>query len=394
MALADRWLLPDGVKDILPPRARQIEALRRRLLDLYDSWGYELVMPPLMEHLESLLTGVGRDLDMVTFKLTDQVSGHLLGIRADITPQVARIDAHRMRTEGASRLCYCGSVLQTRPANMLASRNPLQVGAELYGHAGIDSDVEVISLMLETLLASGIEAPLSLDLGHVGIVRNLMAAAGLTAAQESLYLEKLQLKALPEIEALLAELDLDAPTLALLTELPRLHGGAEVLLRARELFGDGQAAVLDAVTYLEEIARQVSLRYPQVRLYFDLGELRGYNYHTGIVFAAYAAGFGQAIAKGGRYDEIGRDFGRARPATGFSADLKCLEDLAIAGLAARGSAILAPAGQAPSLLARISELRAQGERVMQQLPDVTLANASSCDRQLLQQGDTWVVTAL
>jgi ATP phosphoribosyltransferase regulatory subunit len=221
-----------------------------------------------------------------------------------------------------------------------------------------------------------------------------MADAGLTAAQESLYLEKLQLKALPEIATLLAGLDLDAPTLALLTELPRLHGGAEVLLRARELFGDGQAAVLDAVAYLEEIARQVSLRYPQVRLYFDLGELRGYNYHTGIVFAAYAAGFGQAIAKGGRYDEIGRDFGRARPATGFSADLKCLEDLAVAGLEARGSAILAPAGQTPSLLARISELRAQGERVMQQLPDVTLANASSCDRQLLQQGDTWVVTAL
>lgn len=394
MALADRWLLPDGVKDILPPRARQIEALRRRLLDLYDSWGYELVMPPLMEHLESLLTGVGRDLELVTFKLTDQVSGHLLGIRADITPQVARIDAHRMRSEGASRLCYCGSVLHTRPANMLASRNPLQVGAELYGHAGIDSDVEVISLMIETLLASGIEASLSLDLGHVGIVRNLMASAGLSAAEESLYLEKLQLKALPEIKAFLGELDLDADMLALLAELPRLHGGAEVLVRARELFADAPAAVLDAVAYLEDIARQVGLRYPRVRLYFDLGELRGYNYHTGIVFAAYAAGFGQAIAKGGRYDEIGRDFGRARPATGFSADLKCLEDLAVAEFEARGSVILAPAGQDPALLARISELRVQGERVMQQLPDVPLANVSSCDRQLLQQGDIWVVTAL
>jgi ATP phosphoribosyltransferase regulatory subunit len=394
MALADRWLLPDGVKDILPPRARQIEALRRRLLDLYDSWGYELVMPPLMEHLESLLTGVGRDLDLVTFKLTDQVSGHLLGIRADITPQVARIDAHRMRTEGASRLCYCGSVLQTRPANMLASRNPLQVGAELYGHAGIDSDVEVITLMLETLLASGIEAPLSLDLGHVGIFRHLMADAGLSAAQEAEYLEKLQLKALPEIDVLLSELEVDADLLKLLAQLPRLHGGAEVLERARTLFAGAPGAVLESVAYLEDIARRVGQRYPQVRLYFDLGELRGYNYHTGIVFAAYAAGFGQAIAKGGRYDEIGRDFGRARPATGFSADLKNLEDLAVVGLESRGGAILAPAGQDAALLDRISELRAQGERVMQQLPEVTLANRSSCDRQLVRQGNSWVIEAL
>ncbi len=394
MALADRWLLPDGVKDILPPRARQIEALRRRLLDLYDSWGYELVMPPLMEHLESLLTGVGRDLDLVTFKLTDQVSGHLLGIRADITPQVARIDAHRMRSEGASRLCYCGSVLHTRPANMLASRNPLQVGAEIYGHSGIDSDVEVITLMLETLLASGIEAPLSLDLGHVGIFRNLMAEAGLSAAEETEYLEKLQHKALPEIEVFLNELDADARLLDRLAELPRLHGGADVLSRARELFADASAAVLEAIAYLEEIALRVGLRFPQVRLYFDLGELRGYNYHTGIVFAAYAAGFGQAIAKGGRYDEIGRDFGRARPATGFSADLKCLNDLAVTDLEPRGGAILAPAGQDSVLVKRISELRAQGERVMQQLPDVTLANSSSCDRELLQQGNSWVIKAL
>lgn len=394
MALADRWLLPDGVKDILPPRARQIEALRRRLLDLYDSWGYELVMPPLMEHLESLLTGVGRDLDLDTFKVTDQVSGHLLGIRADITPQVARIDAHRMRSQGASRLCYCGSVLHTRPANMLASRNPLQVGAELYGHAGIDSDVEVIALMLETLLASGIEAPISLDLGHVGIFRNLMADAGLSDAQEAEYLEKLQLKALPEIEVFLNELEADARLLDRLAELPRLHGGVDVLARARVLFADASPAVTEAIDYLEQLADRVGRRYPQVRLYFDLGELRGYNYHTGIVFAAYAAGFGQAIAKGGRYDEIGRDFGRARPATGFSSDLKSLSDLSASVLEVRGGAILAPAGQDPLLIERIGELRAQGERVIQQLPDVTLANLSSCDRQLLRQGDDWVLAAL
>jgi len=394
MALADRWLLPDGVKDILPPRARQIEALRRRLLDLYDSWGYELVMPPLMEHLESLLTGVGRDLDLDTFKVTDQVSGHLLGIRADITPQVARIDAHRMRNQGASRLCYCGSVLHTKPANMLASRNPLQVGAELYGHAGLDSDVEVISLMLETLLASGIEVPLSLDLGHVGIFRNLMADAGLSAAQETEYLEKLQLKALPDIEVYLNELEADARLLDRLAELPRLNGGVDVLSRARTLFADASPAVVKAIDYLEGVAEQLGQRYPQVRQYFDLGELRGYNYHTGIVFAAYAAGFGQAIAKGGRYDEIGRDFGRARPATGFSSDLKSLADLSTSEFGARPGAILAPAGQEPALIEQISKLRAQGERVIQQLPDVTLANLASCDRRLLRQGEDWVLEAL
>ncbi|GGO86013.1 ATP phosphoribosyltransferase regulatory subunit [Marinobacterium nitratireducens] len=394
MALADRWLLPDGVKDILPPRAHQIEALRRRLLDLYDSWGYELVMPPLMEHLESLLTGVGRDLDLDTYKLTDQVSGHLLGIRADITPQVARIDAHRMRNKGASRFCYCGSVLHTRPANMLASRNPLQVGAELYGHAGLDSDVEVISLMLETLLASGIEAPLSLDLGHVGIFRNLMADAGLTAAEETEYLEKLQLKALPEIEVFLNELEADARLLDRLAELPRLHGGADVLARARSLFADASPAVNEAIDYLEKIAEQLAQRFPGVRQYFDLGELRGYNYHTGIVFAAYADGFGQAIAKGGRYDEIGRDFGLARPATGFSSDLKTLADLSAGPLDSRGGAILAPAGQESVLIEQINKLRAQGERVIQQLPDVTLANLASCDRRLLRQGEDWVLEAL
>ncbi|NVK40960.1 MAG: ATP phosphoribosyltransferase regulatory subunit [Oceanospirillaceae bacterium] len=394
MALADRWLLPDGVKDILPPRARQIEALRRRLLDLYDGWGYELVMPPLMEHLESLLTGVGRDLDLDTFKVTDQVSGHLLGIRADITPQVARIDAHRMRNKGASRFCYCGSVLHTKPVNMLASRNPLQVGAELYGHAGIDSDVEVISLMLETLLASGIEAPLSLDLGHVGIFRNLMAEAGLSADQEAEYLDKLQLKALPEIEVFLNELEADARLLDRLAELPRLHGGIDVLARARSLFTDASPAVIEAIDYLERIAEQLAQRYPQVRQYFDLGELRGYNYHTGIVFAAYAAGFGQAIAKGGRYDEIGRDFGLARPATGFSSDLKSLADLSVQTLDTRGGAILAPAGLEQDLIEQINKLRAQGERVIQQLPGVTLANLASCDRRLLRQGDDWVLEAL
>ncbi|MCO4759126.1 MAG: ATP phosphoribosyltransferase regulatory subunit, partial [Oceanospirillaceae bacterium] len=221
MALADRWLLPEGVKEILPPEASQIEAMRRRLLDLFDSWGYDLVLPPLMEHLDALLTGVGGELDLNTFKLTDQLSGHTLGIRADITPQVARIDAHRMRNEGASRLCYCGSVLHARSTQPLASRNPLQIGAELFGHAGLDSDVEVIALMIATLHKSGADQELSLDLGHVGIFRGLMVDAGMTSAQQNEYQGMLQRKALPEIERFLKTLDVDARVLELLAELPR-----------------------------------------------------------------------------------------------------------------------------------------------------------------------------
>jgi ATP phosphoribosyltransferase regulatory subunit len=210
MALADRWLLPDGVKEMLPSDARQIETLRRTLLDMYDRWGYELVMPPLMEHLESLLTGVGKDLDLNTFKLVDQLTGQSLGIRADITPQVARIDAHRMHVKGANRLCYCGSVLHTHPANMLASRNPLQIGAEVYGHAGIESDLEVISLMIETLYAVGLKEELSLDLQHIGIFRGLMAVCQLDKSTADRYMELLERKALPELSEFLAELDISA----------------------------------------------------------------------------------------------------------------------------------------------------------------------------------------
>ena len=392
MALADRWLLPDGVKEMLPPTAQQVEALRRRLLDLYNSWGYDLVMPPLMEHLESLLTGVGKDLELNTFKLVDQLTGQTLGIRADITPQVARIDAHRMHEQGANRLCYCGSVLHTHPANMLASRNPLQVGAELYGHAGIESDVEVISLMVETLFASGLKSELSLDLGHVGIFQGLIAEAKLEGAVTAQYLELLQRKAMPELEAFLNELDADARLIDRLAELPKLNGGIEVLARARKVFADANPAIIEAVSYLEQLATLILQRYPSVDLYFDLGELRGYNYHTGVVFSALTPMFGQAVAKGGRYDAIGKDFGRARPATGFSADLKTLADLAKSN-AARQGGILAPSGQEESLLLKITELRKQGERVVQQLSgDVVLK--PSFDRQLIKQGDTWVLEAL
>jgi ATP phosphoribosyltransferase regulatory subunit len=393
MALADRWLLPDGVKEMLPPHAQQVEALRRKLLDLYDSWGYDLVMPPLMEHLESLLTGVGKDLELNTFKLVDQLTGHTLGVRADITPQVARIDAHRMHQAGANRLCYCGSVLHTHPANMLASRNPLQVGAELYGHAGIESDLEVISLMIETLFASGLKSELSLDLGHVGIFQGLISEAKLESSVTAQYLELLQRKAMPELEEFLNGLDADARIVDRLAALPKLHGGIEVLQRAREVFASANGTILEAVAYLEHLAELILQRYPSVDLYFDLGELRGYNYHTGVVFSALTPVFGQAVAKGGRYDAIGKDFGRARPATGFSADLKTLADLARANGKERQGAVLAPVGQEDSLLLKITELRSQGVRVVQQLPGDVVSQASF-NRKLIKQGDAWVLETL
>ncbi|MBV0934093.1 ATP phosphoribosyltransferase regulatory subunit [Marinobacterium weihaiense] len=393
MALADRWLLPDGIMELLPPQARQVELMRRKVLDLYHRWGYELVMPPIAEHLESLLTGVGHDLDLNTFKVTDRLSGHTLGVRADMTPQVARIDAHRLRTEGPSRLCYCGSVLHTHAANMLASRNPLQLGAELYGHAGPDSDVEVIALMLATLDEVGVQGSISLDLGHVGVFSRLMELCGLEAQQQADYQDMLQRKALPEIDRFIGGLEVLSDTQrSWLCELPRLNGGAQTLARARTLFA-GDDALLAAVDYLSDLAQRVAARFPSVDAYFDLSELRGYHYHTGIVFAAYTPSFGQALAKGGRYDNIGRDFGRARPATGFSADLKTLMDLSGQLVEQADDVVLAPAGEAEGLQAAIAELRKSGTRVVQQLEGETNCGGRY-RQQLVHEGGDWVLTDL
>jgi len=392
MALADRWLLPDGIMELLPPQARQVELMRRKVLDLYDSWGYDLVMPPIAEHLESLLTGVGRDLDLNTFKLTDRISGHTLGVRADMTPQVARIDAHRLRTEGPSRLCYCGSVLHTHPANMLASRNPLQLGAELFGHAGPDSDVEVIALMLETLAVVGVNGAISLDLGHVAVFNRLMQLCQLDQQQQADYQDMLQRKALPEIDRFVAEAVADERQKLWLQMLPRLNGSAEILTRARELFA-ADSELVQAVDGLEQLAQRVLQRCKGISIYFDLSELRGYHYHTGVVFAAYTPSYGQALAKGGRYDNIGRDFGRARPATGFSADLKTLIDLSAANPMQGDQAILAPAGEDSSLQQAIRRLRASGERVVQQL-DGEISEPGRFRRQLVLKGSDWVVTDL
>jgi ATP phosphoribosyltransferase regulatory subunit len=373
MTQTERWLLPDGVNEILPPVAGRIEKLRRKLLDLCYSWGYELVMPPLIEYLESLLTGTGNDLDLETFKVIDQVSGRLMGIRADITPQVARIDAHSLNNQGIARLCYSNSVLHTTATHPLISRSPLQIGAELFGHAGFDSDFEVISLMLESIQQASIEHPITLDVGHAVIYRGLIEAAQLDSTQVQELFPLMQAKAVADIDKLLNRLNLAPSVRAMLSALPRLHGGIDVLSQAREDFAAAPTAVIASIDALEQLAQTLAARFPTVSQYFDLAELRGYQYHTGVVFSAMIPAFGQPLAKGGRYDDIGQVFGRARPATGFSTDLKVLAELSRLEIESTRS-IRLPAiddlttEQQQALWHCQTELRATGARLITHMP--------------------------
>jgi len=387
---SDRWLLPEGIEELLPPEAERLDRLQRRLLELFRRWGYELVMPPLVEFLDSLLTGTGNDLDLQTFKLTDQISGRLLGVRADMTPQVARIDAHRMlQREGPVRLCYHGTVLNTRGDGLGGARSFSQIGAELYGHAGVESDAEMLVLMLETLATAGLPE-VFLDLGHVGIYRGLARAAGLSGEQESQLFDALQRKAAPEIDAYLDRWAMRGKAAEGLRELVWLNGGREVLARARQGLAE-LAEVASALDQLEHLAQALETLRPDVPLHFDLAELRGYRYHTGVVFTAYASGQGRAIAQGGRYDDIGRVFGRARPATGFSADLNRLMALAPPPPASAGG-IFAPAAgeEAVSQAQAVRELRARGERVVQGLPGQhSGALEAGCDRLLVLADGQW-----
>ena len=393
MATVDRWLLPDGIEEVLPPEAARIETARRRVLDLFQRWGYELVITPHVEFLESLLTGAGQDLDLKTFKVIDPLSGRQMGLRADITPQVARVDAHTLRREGPSRLCYAGSVLHAKPQALATSRSPIQLGAELYGDRSAAADLEVISLMLNTL--GLVDVPdLHMDLGHVGIYRGLARAAGLAEDAEQRLFDALQRKAMDEIAALTGNVE---PMLAsMLRALARLCGGREVLDAARAALARAPAAVLSALDDLTRIADQLAMRFPQLPLYFDLGELRGYHYHTGVVFAVFVPGVGQSIAQGGRYDDIGADFGRARPATGFSTDLKTLVSLGNAELVKSAGGIWAPCSTDMALWQAVCRLREQGERVVQALEgqQSDAARVTGCDRQLEMQGGTWVVAPL
>ncbi len=375
------WLLPEYVEDILPQFARAGELLRRRLLDLFDTHGYDLVAPPLVEYLESLLTGAARDLDLKTFKVVDGLSGRLLGVRADMTPQAARIDAHLINHQGPTRLCYAGPVLRTKPAG-LGCREPFQIGAELFGHAGIEADLEIQGLLLAALNVAGVPAP-RLSLGHAGLFRALAEGAGLDPDQSAALFAALRDKDVPEVEALTA--GLGAPWQAAFRALPNLYGGPEALERARAVLPD-LPAVRQA---LDDLARLLAAG-KGADLAVDLADLRGDGYHNGVMFAAYAGGQSRAVALGGRYDGAGAVFGRARAATGFSLDLRQILDC-LAEPEARGG-ILAPLANDADLAAIIGELRAKGERVVIQLPGQEAHVAElGCDRMLTKQGRNWVM---
>lgn len=393
-ANGNRWLLPEGIEELLPAQALRMERLRREILDLYRSWGYELILPPFIEYLEPLLTGAGNDLDLQTFKLIDQLSGRLLGLRADMTPQAARIDAHRLRREAPTRLCYLGTVLHTRPDGFAGSRSLLQVGAELYGHAGAESDVEVLELMVATLAITGVQ-DVYIDLGHVGIYRGLAEDAGLCEAHEALLFDALQRKAIPEIEEFLSQLDLSTAQRTRLARLATLNGDEEVMQEAALVLDGSGGGARAALDNLRHIAERAQRRLPEVTLHFDLAELRGYQYQTGVVFAAFAPDHGQEIARGGRYDEIGKDFGRARPATGFSTDLRTLMKLGSREWPEEKTVIMAPAEEDAALAQAVNRLRAQGEIVVQQLPGQGGTRAElNCDRALRWNGSEWTVESL
>ena len=392
MDFSNRWLLPDGVSEILPPDAARLESLGRRLLDLYATWGYELVIPPFIEYLDSLLVGTGADLNIKTFKLTDRLTGRLMGIHADMTPQVARIDAHSLKRETPTRLCYLGTVLHTLPSGFALSRAPLQAGAELYGHAGIASDLEILNLMLETLWAAHIQ-DFYLDVGHVAIYRGLAQQAALNPDQEHELFSALQRKAQPEIQSLLATWQVKNPARDMLSQLPFLYGEVNILNEARRVLAAATIEVHTALDELDHLAAQMTrCKTVNCNLHFDLAELRGYSYHTGAVFAAYISGHGQAVAQGGRYNHIGEAFGRARPATGFSTDLHVLVALSDLPFPAR-EAILAPALSDPTLTELIRNLRQQGKIVIQQLPGQT-AQETGCRFELRQQAGAWTIAKI
>ncbi len=379
------WVLPDHIADVLPSEARHIEELRRDLLDAARSYGYELVMPPLLEHLESLLSGSGESLDLQTFKLVDQLSGRMLGLRADSTPQVARIDAHLLNRQGVTRLCYCGSVLHTRPGSPHATREPLQFGAEIYGHAGLEADLETLLLALECLKVSQVKDP-SVDMADARIVKALLEGVPLAAA------------ALAQLHAALAAKD--SSELAVLTRnfpvaarqgllaLVQLYGDEKILVEAQRVL-PALPAVREALRSLKWLAS----RLDNARVSFDLADLRGYAYYTGARFSIYAEGASDALVRGGRYDEVGAVFGRNRPAAGFSLDVKAL----VGVLTPRPlrAAIRAPWRDLAELRTAIAALRSQGETVVCVLPGhESEVDEFHCDRELLERAGQWVVQAV
>ena len=383
-AWSSSWQLPDQIADVLPSEARHIEELRRLFLDTARSYGYELVMPPLLEHLESLLTGTGEALDLQTFKLVDQLSGRTLGLRADTTPQVARIDAHLLNRTGVARLCYCGPVLHTRANRPHATREPLQFGAEIYGHAGLEADLEAQRLALDGLKAAGV-TDLMVDMADVRIVSSLLAEAQLTASSLEHIHAALAAKDASELDSLLTRLKggISSGARQGMMALLHLYGDAQVLAEAEKAL-PALPGVRDALDSLKWLAS----RAPDVKVSFDLADLRGYAYYSGARFAIY--GQGAELARGGRYDEVGAVFGRNRPAAGFSLDLK--ELVSVLPPRPLRAAIRAPWGYEASLNAAIAQLRAGGETVTCVLPGhENEVNEFDCDRELACRAGQWVV---
>ena len=379
------WVLPDHIADVLPSEARHIEELRRQLLDTARRYGCELVMPPLLEHLESLLTGTGEALDLQTFKLVDQLSGRMMGLRADTTPQVARIDAHLLNRAGVTRLCYCGPVLHTRPDRPHATREPLQFGAEIYGHAGLEADLEVLLLALDCLRATEV-ASVTVDLADARIVRALFAGVPAEAAL------------LREVHAALATKD--APALSRLTRdfpaaareglaaLVSMYGDSAVLAEARRVLPPSPQ-ISGALDQLEWMGRHLD----GAAVTYDLADLRGYAYYSGMRFGIYTPGASDALVRGGRYDEVGAVFGRNRPAVGFSLDVR--ELVGVVAKRPLQAAIRAPWGEQPQLRAAIARLRAEGETVVCVLPGhESEVDEFHCDRELVAEHGRWVVRSL
>jgi len=383
----NRWLLPEDIADVLPAEARKVESLRRAILDLYQSYGYELVAPPILEFLDSLLTGTGSDLNLQTFKLVDQLSGRTLGLRADMTPQVARIDAHLLNRAGVTRLCYAGSVAHARTPVGSSAREELQLGAEIYGCATWEADLEAITLLLKTLSIAGLDK-VYLDLSHAGILAGILDGQNIDKATVEVLYSLLQSKDRPRLSQWAA--CLPAKVSEALMALTELNGPcSEVLAKAKKVLPK-HAAIDQALADLERLVSAVAKLSTSLELSIDLADLRGYQYHSGVMFAAYVDQLPQPIARGGRYDHVGQAFGRPRPATGFSLDLLTLANLS--SLKVCKMAILAPWIDDAELSKAISVLRSQGEVVIQ-MPAGRVVEAAEyqCDRELVKQGNSWEV---
>lgn len=378
------WFTPEGLEDLLPEQAQKLEFYRRQLLDGFHLSGYSLVLPPIAEFTDSLLTGTARHMAVDTCRFTDQESGKMMGVRADMTPQVARIVSNRLKADGISRMCYVGEVLKTRNNKAKGSRSPIQVGAELFGHSGVESDIEIIELMLDSM--DNLNLPVKLSLGHVGIVDELITLAGLKKSQSAELIDILERKAIPEYEAFVTSLNLSGDIAEIFAALPHLCGDAKEVLAGAHNVAALSDALANAIANLEAVVKHVNALYP-VTIHLDLSDIRGFQYHTGVIFAVYSqCGYLLPIAKGGRYDNISSDFGKALPATGFSLDLRATLDLLVEPTQIQSEVVYAPAKTDAALQKAVNALKNQGSQVVKVYD---LAEVPAGAKLLVEQNGHW-----